>query len=69
MMCSFHVPENGDSYQLPVAPEIPLPGEVEGFEAPFPFDVRELGATERRDDGTFESTRRCWFRTREASVG
>jgi acyl-CoA thioesterase II len=65
MTCSFHVPEHGDSYQLPVAPEIPPPGDVEGFEAPFPFDVRELGATERREDGTYRSTRRCWFRTRE----
>jgi acyl-CoA thioesterase-2 len=64
MMCSFHVPETGDSYQLPVAPEIPPPRDVEGFEAPFPFDVRELGATERRSDGTYEATRRCWFRTR-----
>ena len=66
MMCSFHVPEEGDSYQLPVAPDIPPPREIEGFEAPFPFDVRELGATERREDGTYEATRRCWFRTTEA---
>lgn len=66
MMCSFHIPEKGDSYQLPVAPDIPPPRDIEGFEAPFPFDVRELGATERREDGTFESTRRCWFRTRES---
>ncbi len=65
MTCSFHVPEEGDSYQLPVAPDIPPPHEVEGFEAPFPFDVRELGATEMREDGTYRSTRRCWFRTRE----
>ena len=42
------------------------PRDVEGFEAPFPFDIRELGPTERRDDGTYLSTRRCWFRTREA---
>ena len=63
MTCSFHAPEEGDSYQLPVAPDIPPPREIEGFEAPFPFDVRELGATERREDGTYESTRRCWFRT------
>ena len=31
----------------------------------FAFDVRELGATERQEDGTFASTRRCWFRVRE----
>jgi acyl-CoA thioesterase-2 len=65
MTCSFHVPEDGDSYQLPMAPEIPPPGDVNGFEAPFSFDVRELGTTERREDGTYNSTRRCWFRTRE----
>lgn len=65
MTCSFHLPESGDSYQLPVSLGIPLPRDVEGIEAPFPFDVRELGATERREDGTYRSTRRCWFRTRE----
>ena len=43
MTCSFHAPEDGDDYQLPVGPGIPPPREVEGFEAPFPFDIRELG--------------------------
>jgi acyl-CoA thioesterase-2 len=66
MTCSFHVPEDGDEYQLPVGPGIPSPSEIEGVEAPFPFDIRELGPTPRRADGTFLSTRRCWFRTREA---
>ena len=69
MTCSFHAPEKGDEYQLAVAHDIPAPEDVEGFEppfeAPFPFDVRELGHTEQRGDGTFLSTRRCWFRTRE----
>ena len=65
MTCSFHLPEEGDRYQLSLTPGIPPPNDVEGFEAPFPFDVRELGATERREDGTYRSTRRCWFRTRE----
>ena len=65
MTCSFHLPEPGDDYQLPVGPDIPPPREVEGFEAPFPFDIRELGATEQRQDGTYLSTRRCWFRIRE----
>jgi acyl-CoA thioesterase-2 len=36
---------------------------VNPFDAPFPFEIREIGATEQRADGTFESTRRCWFRT------
>jgi acyl-CoA thioesterase-2 len=31
----------------------------------FPFDMEELGATERRSDGTYASTRRVWFRTSE----
>jgi acyl-CoA thioesterase II len=65
MTCSFHRPEDGDSYQLAMAPAVPPPGEIEGFEAPFPFDVRELGMTERREDGTYQSTRRCWFRSRQ----
>lgn len=69
MTCSFHAPEKGDEYQLAVGPGIPPPESTEGFEppleAPFPFDIRELGHTEQREDGTYVSTRRCWFRTRE----
>jgi acyl-CoA thioesterase-2 len=65
MTCSFHQPEEGDEYQLPVAPDIPPPHEVDGVEGPFPFDTRELGATAEREDGTYSSTRRCWFRTHE----
>ena len=66
MTCSFHVPEDGDEYQLPIAGGLPSPGEIEGIEAPFPFDVRELGPSTKREDGTYQSTRRCWFRTRQA---
>jgi acyl-CoA thioesterase-2 len=66
LTCSFHAPEVGDEYQLPIGPGVPAPGEIEGIEAPFPFDVREVGATEQRGDGTYLSTRRCWFRTRES---
>jgi acyl-CoA thioesterase-2 len=65
MTCSFHAPEEGDDYQLPMAADVPPPAVVDGLEAPFPFDIRELGATEQREDGTYRSTRRCWFRTRE----
>jgi acyl-CoA thioesterase-2 len=65
MNCSFHVPEPGDEYQLAAGSGIPRPVDIEGFEAPFPFDIRELGHTEQRSDGTYLSTRRCWFRTRE----
>jgi acyl-CoA thioesterase II len=65
MIASFHRPEDGDEYQLPMASDVPQPGEIEGVEAPVPFDIRELGPSEKREDGTYESTRRCWFRTRE----
>ena len=65
MTASFHAPEEGDVYQLPAESEIPSPADVAGVEAPYFFDVRELGATTCREDGTFASTRRCWFRVRE----
>ncbi len=65
MTCSFHAPEPGDEYQIPMAPGLPRPDDISGVEAPFPFDVREVGATKRREDGSYLSTRRCWFRTRE----
>jgi acyl-CoA thioesterase II len=64
MTCSFHAPEEGDEYQLPVSPGIPPPSAIAGFDGPYPIDVREAGATEQRDDGTYHSTRRCWFRTK-----
>jgi acyl-CoA thioesterase-2 len=68
MTCSFHRVEAGAEYQLPMAGDVPSPDAVEGSEAsasPFPFEVRDLGATERRQDGTYLATRRCWFRTRQ----
>jgi acyl-CoA thioesterase II len=66
MTCSFHAPEDGDEYQVPMAGGLRRPEAISGVEAPFPFDIRELGPTERRDDGSYLSTRRCWFRTRES---
>src|SRR5258708_22355384 len=48
MTCSFHAPEEGAEYQLPVWPGIPPPREVEGFEARFPSDIRALGTTEQQ---------------------
>ena len=63
MMCSFHIEETGDEYQLPMVPEIPEPTDIDGFDGPFPFDIREIGPTKRREDGTFAWTRRFWFRT------
>jgi acyl-CoA thioesterase II len=65
MTCSFHRAEAGDEYQLPMSGDIPPPEEGTGSEAPYPFDIRNLGATPQRDDGTYASTRRCWFRTCE----
>ncbi len=64
MMCSFHIEEAGDEYQLPLATDLPKPTDIEGFDGPFPFEIREIGPTERREDGSFASTRRCWFRTK-----
>ncbi len=43
----------------PAPPATPAPSP------PSPFDVRDLRSTRRRQDGTYLSTRRCWFRTRQ----
>lgn len=62
MMASFHVPEDGEEYQLPVA-QVPGPSRTsEELESDEPFDVIELGPSERRPDGTYESTRRAWLK-------
>ena len=62
MMASFHVPEDGEEYQLAVA-EVPSPNELLfSIEHEQPFEVLELGPSEQRADGTFESTRRAWVR-------
>ena len=37
MTCSFHVPEDGDDYQLPVAPEIPPPARDRGIRGALPL--------------------------------
>lgn len=65
MLCQFHAPEDGDEYQLPMASDVPPPGGVLEHELGYPFVMHELGATERREDGTYLSTRRAWFRTSE----
>jgi acyl-CoA thioesterase-2 len=66
LTCSFHRPEPGDEYQLAIDPDIPPPAEVPPMAGGGAFEVRDLGPTARRTDGTYLSTRRCWFRTREA---
>jgi acyl-CoA thioesterase-2 len=64
MTCSFHLPEEGENYQLEIPSDIPPPGETDDSDAPA-FEISELGPTELRADGTYLSTRRCWFRARE----
>ena len=65
MACSFHADEEGEEYQLPM-PDVPGPDEVAQADVPIPFLVRELGPGNRRADGSFDSTRRVWLRTRGA---
>jgi acyl-CoA thioesterase-2 len=60
--CSFCIDEDGDEYQLAM-PAVPPPTAVPRDGVPIPFDVRELGTTPRRGDGTYLATRRVWFRT------
>ena len=57
---SFCLDEAGDEYQAAL-PDLPGPDDVEpsGFDGP--VEMRDLGATPVRADGTMESTRRVWF--------
>lgn len=67
MMCSFHAPEPGDEYQLPMPTGIIEPEGLEPEEhpeGPALFDSRDM-PVEPRADGTYEATRRCWFRLLE----
>jgi acyl-CoA thioesterase-2 len=60
---SFHVPEEGEGYQLAVADVDPPPGDVSSpSDLNEPFELVELGPSPRREDGTYESTRRAWVR-------
>jgi acyl-CoA thioesterase-2 len=61
MLCSFHADEDGEQYQITM-PRVPGPDAVQREPVPIPFDVRELGSTPERDDGTYLATRRVWFR-------
>ena len=59
---SFHADEDEVPYQLPM-PDVPPPSALPIEEdAPPPFEVRWIGPTEPRPDGTYESTRRCWIK-------
>jgi acyl-CoA thioesterase-2 len=65
MSSSFHADEPGDEYQLAMG-EVPapedLPAPAAEDEPPGPFEIRSIGATPRRPDGTYQSTRRIWCR-------
>jgi acyl-CoA thioesterase-2 len=66
MMCSFHAPESGDEYQLPMPGDVPPPEDLEpdpdhDHDGPEAFESREVPVAPR-PDGTYEATRRCWFR-------
>jgi acyl-CoA thioesterase-2 len=59
---SFHVPEEGEDYQLAM-PKVPRPDEATALrDEGDPFEVIELGPSQIRPDGTYESTRRAWVR-------
>lgn len=59
---SFHADEDDVPYQLPM-PTVPRPDALpRDDDPPPPFEARWIGPTERRADGTYESTRRCWIR-------
>jgi acyl-CoA thioesterase-2 len=61
-VCSFHVTEEGDEYQLRM-PSVPFPEDIAPTgDPPGPFDERDAG-TLAEPDGTFRSTGRWWFRT------
>jgi acyl-CoA thioesterase-2 len=60
---SYHADEEGEPYQLPARLDVPGPHTIEpSDDGPPTFELRELGPTELRPDGTYASTRRCWLR-------
>jgi acyl-CoA thioesterase-2 len=60
---SFHRDESGPEYQLPAPDEVPAPEACAVVDGPPPFEIRWIGPTEQRTDGTYASTRRTWVRT------
>ena len=66
LTCSFHAPEDGDEYQLPMGPDDPdAATRSRASRRRSPSTSASSAPTEQREDGTYLSTRRCWFRTRE----
>jgi acyl-CoA thioesterase-2 len=66
MTCSFTADTSGYLYDLSGIPDgVPLPGELppeDPTEEPGPWDVRWIGPSPLRADGTREATHRHWFR-------
>ena len=60
---SFHGDDAGDEYQVPAPTDVPEPDGLPVDEwAPPAFELREIGPTVRRSDGSYRSTRRAWMR-------
>jgi acyl-CoA thioesterase-2 len=67
MICSFTADSDGDVYDLSGIPQdVPMPEDLpaddDTRDDPGPWDVRWLGPSEIRSDGTREATHRHWFR-------
>ena len=61
---SFHGEETGPEYQRTLPDPAP-PASLEPSEdAPPPVELRPIGPTEPRPGGRYDSTRRCWLRTK-----
>lgn len=60
--CSFHRPEEGDEYQLPMPDDVPGPEGQPITDHGGPYEIVELGPTPPAPDGTYCSTRRAWMR-------
>jgi acyl-CoA thioesterase-2 len=70
-LCSWHQREPGEAYQLSMPADVAPPEQLDPpLDRPGPpeaqFDVRDAGPSPRRSDGTYESTRRAWFRSSAA---
>lgn len=68
-LVSFHRPEEGEEYQQRTAVgAVPGPEDAEPEVGEWPIEVRELGPSPQREDGTYESTRRAWMRLNPGSA-
>ncbi len=62
-LLSFHRDEDGEEYQIPSAVhELAPPEAVESELDDWPIEIKELGPSPQRSDGTYASTRRAWLR-------